>query len=229
MVGVEEEVDFEVGGGDFEEFVIFAVDGGGAGGFNGDGAGSELLGDEDGKGLRAALVPVVDVGEDFVLVVEIVVEDGDQWGAEGIFLLVGMRALNLQGGFGDAVDEGDAGGIGFIGLRGPVVADGDAVGLQGKIAGDFGGLAVGRLNGCGAFGDPTGAGGLDFKFFAADGLAVEDDIEFAFVGDEDGGFFVGGIQGKEEEEGKEEEAAGMSFRRLVLVGRFSVRLGRVGW
>ena len=203
-------MDFEVGAGDFEEFVGFAVGGGGAGGFDGDGAGGEFLGDEDGKGLRAALGPVVEMREDFVLVVEIVVENGDERCAEGVFLLVGVRALNLQSGFRDAVGEGDAGGIGFVGLRRPVVADGNAVGLQDKIAGDLGGFAVGRLQGSGALGNPAVAGGLDFEFFAADGFAVKEDVEFAFVGDEEGGFFVGGRGGKEEGRVRKRQPAGMA-------------------
>lgn len=45
MIFVEIEEDFEVGGGGAEAFVGFAGDGGGAGGFDGDGAGSEVLRD----------------------------------------------------------------------------------------------------------------------------------------------------------------------------------------
>ena len=133
-------MDFEVGGGDFEEFVIFAVDRGGAGGFNGDGAGSELLGDEDGKGLRAALVPVVDVGEDFVLVGEIVVEDGDEWRAkesscwEGCVPCIRNRVF-----LANTSTKVDAGGTGIIGsARYLVVADGGCcLSVEGRIAGGF--------------------------------------------------------------------------------------------
>ena len=59
---VEEQKDFEVGGGDLEAFVGFSVGRGGAGGFNGDRAGSQFLRDEDGERLGAALGPVVDAG-----------------------------------------------------------------------------------------------------------------------------------------------------------------------
>ena len=131
VVFVEIEHDFEIGGGYAEAVVGFAVGGGdGAGGFDGDRAGSEFLRNEDGHRLRAAFGPIVDAGDDGVLIVEIVVEHGDERGAEAHVLFEGARALHLQGDFGDAVGEEDAGAVGFVGLRLPLVADGGAVGLQ---------------------------------------------------------------------------------------------------
>src|SRR5207249_6587746 len=51
VIVVEKEKNFEVGRGDLETFIGFAIGRGGAGGFDGDGAGSELLRDEDGESL----------------------------------------------------------------------------------------------------------------------------------------------------------------------------------
>src|SRR5580704_3910808 len=153
MGGVEIEVDFEVARADAKAFVGFAVDGGGAGGFGRDGAGHELLRDEDGESLRAALGPIVKAGEDGVLMVEIVVEDGDEGRFErkallkearllavGIFYLVrraGACALHFDSDVGDAVGEKNVRAVLFFGLRGPFVADRRAVGLQDKSARNF--------------------------------------------------------------------------------------------
>src|ERR1043166_6066066 len=67
MGGVQEEEDFEVGRGHAETLVRFAVGGCWAGGLDGDGAGSELLRDEHGEILRAALGPIVHACEHAVL------------------------------------------------------------------------------------------------------------------------------------------------------------------
>ena len=78
MIFVEEELDFEIGGGGAESLGVGLIaDGGGAGGLDGDVAGSEFLRDEDGKSLRAAFGPIVEAGEDGVVMVEVVVENGD--------------------------------------------------------------------------------------------------------------------------------------------------------
>src|SRR6266481_1200791 len=98
MGGVEVEKDFDVGSGSFQAFVGFSAGGGCAGGFDRYGAGSQFLGDEHRESLRTLLVPVVDVREQFELVVEVVVEDGNDRGAEGVVLIVGSRALHLQSG-----------------------------------------------------------------------------------------------------------------------------------
>jgi len=198
VVGVEVEDDFDVGSGDFEAFVGFAFGGDGAGPVDGNGTGREFLGNEDGEGLRAAASPIVNAGEHDVLVVEIIVENGDPWRAEGIFLIEGMSALHLESSFGGAVDEGNVGAVGFIGLSDPVVRDGRAVGIENQRAGDNRGFSVGSLQRAFAFGGPGGAGGFDGEFFAANGFAVEEDVEFAFVGGEDGVGFIGGVGGEGE-------------------------------
>src|SRR5579862_8485192 len=84
---VEEQKNFEVARGDLEAFVGLALRRGGAGGFEGDVAGSKLLRNQNLELLRAAFGPVVETGEHGVLVVEIVVEDGHHGGAEGKALL----------------------------------------------------------------------------------------------------------------------------------------------
>lgn len=187
MSGIEEEEDFDVGSADFEAVVGFAVDGGGAGGFDGDGTGGEFLGDKYGESLRTAFVPIVDAGEDGVLVIKIVVEDGDERCAEGEILFEGAGALHFESDFGDAVGEENVGAVGFVAFGGPLVADGRAVGLQDEGSGNFCGGGLRRLYIGGALGDPTAGGGGDFEFFMADGLAVEFDGELAFVSGERGG------------------------------------------
>jgi len=201
MGGVEIEIDFEVGGGDAKAFVGFAVDGGGAGSFGGDGAGHEFLWNEDAESLRAALGPVVKAGEDGVLVVEIVVEDGDEGRFErqalfkearllavGVFYLVrraGACALHLDGDVGDAVGKKNVRTVLFFSLRSPFVADRCAVGLQDKGAGDLAGGSLRRFKIRIAFGEPAAAGRRDFELFMADGLAIELDGELAVVLGED--------------------------------------------
>src|SRR5271166_547087 len=155
MFLVQVQEDFEVGGGGAKAFVVFARDGGFAGSFYGDGAGGELLRDEDGERLLAALLPIVEAGEDGVLVVEIVVEDGDERGVEGHVLFEGAGALHFEGNLGDAVGEEDVGAVGLFGLRGPLVADGCAVGLQGERAGYGGWGGLRNFDFGGAFGDPA--------------------------------------------------------------------------
>src|ERR1700761_2927670 len=93
VVFVEIEHHFEVGGGDAEAVVGFAVRSGDrASGFYGDRPGSKFLGDEDGHGLRAAFGPIVDAGDHGVLIVEIVVEHSDERRAEAHVLFEGPRA-----------------------------------------------------------------------------------------------------------------------------------------
>jgi hypothetical protein len=209
MGGVKIEIDFEVGGGDAKAFVGFAVDGGGAGGFGGDDAGHEFLRDENAESLRAALGPVVETGEHGVLVVEIVVEDGDEGRFErktlfkearllavGIFDLVrraGACSFHLDGDVGDAVGEKNVRTVLFFGLRGPFVADRCAVGLQDKSARDLAGGSLGGFKIGIAFGEPAAAGGRDFELFMADGLAIELDGELAVVLGEDRRSGRGGI------------------------------------
>src|SRR5271154_1284896 len=192
MSGIEEEEDFNVGGADFEALVGFAVGGSRAGGFDGDGAGGKFLGNKYGESLGAAFVPIVDTGENGVLVVEIVVEDSDEGGAEGEILLEGARALHFEGDLGDAVGKENVGAVGLVAPGGPLIADGGAVGLEDEGSGNFCGGGLRRFYIGGAFGDPAAGGGGDFELFVADGLAVEFDGELAFVRGERRGSGAGG-------------------------------------
>jgi len=67
--------------------------------------GGQFLRDEHRKSLRAFFVPIVNAGEQFELVIEVVVQNGDERRTEGVFLLVSSGTLHLQRGFRDAVDE----------------------------------------------------------------------------------------------------------------------------
>jgi len=213
MVRIEQDVDFEVGSGDFEGFVGFAISRGGASGFDGDGTGRQVLRDEYGQRLRAPLGPVVDAGEDGILVVEVIVEDNDEGSVKGHILLEGTSALNGEIDFGDAVCEGDVGAIGFVGLGGPIVTDGSAVRLKRERAGDFAGGAFGGLDFRSSLGEPASGRGRNFKFFVTDSLAIEFDGEFAFVLHEDarrggGRAFLLGGDGKNGAESDSSEEGG---------------------
>ena len=105
MSRIEVQVDFEVGGADAKAFVGFSFDAGGTGGFGGDGAGHQFLRDEHGESLRATLGPIVEAGENAVLVIKVVVEDGNERSAEGESLIEGMRALYFERHFCDTVDK----------------------------------------------------------------------------------------------------------------------------
>src|SRR5229473_8056681 len=111
MIRVEQKKNFEVGSVDFEAFVGLAVGTGGSGGLNGDRTRRQFLGNDHGKSLHAALGPIVDAGEDGVLVVEIVVENGDERGVEGESLFKRPSALHLESDFGGAVGKGDVGAV----------------------------------------------------------------------------------------------------------------------
>ena len=87
--------------------------------------------------------------------IEVVVEHGDQRRVERIFLLERMRPLHLQRRFGYAIGENDVRRIGFIGLRGPVVTQGNAVGLHRQVPGNLRGFPVRRLQGSGTYGYPA--------------------------------------------------------------------------
>ena len=196
VIRIEQEQDFEVGSGDLEGFEGFSVRIGGAGGFDGDGTGRQLLRDEDGERLRAALRPVVDAGKDGVLMVEVVVEDGDERGVEGQVLFKGARALDCETDFGHAIGKENVGAIGFFRLGSPIVTDGRAVGLQRERAGDFANGTFGRLDFRSALGEPSASGGRNFKFLVADSLAIELDGQLAFVLNEDAGGSVFLLRGK---------------------------------
>ena len=135
MVGVEIEDDCEVGGGDAKAVERFSVGGDRAGGLDGDGAGSQFLRDEHRESLLAAFGPVIETRKNRVLIVEIVVQDGDERSVESERLLEGASAFHLQSDFGDAICEGNIGAILFVGLRGPFVSERSAVGLQSEVAG----------------------------------------------------------------------------------------------
>ena len=87
--------------------------------------------------MQAAFAPIVDVGEDDVLIVEIVVEDGDLRRIEGELLREGPRAFHAKLDGGRGAVEGNAGGGFFGSLGGPVIGDGRAVGTELEGSGDF--------------------------------------------------------------------------------------------
>src|SRR5256884_25416 len=91
-----------------------------------------FLRDEHGKRLLAALGPVVDAGEDGILVIKIVVEHGDEWGIKREILLEGARALHLKSDARNAVGKDDVRAAVLFRLRLPFVADRRAVGQQGE-------------------------------------------------------------------------------------------------
>src|SRR5258708_38955614 len=96
VIAIEKEKNLEVGGGDLEAFAGLAVGTGGPGGLHGDRTRRQFLGNEHGKSLHAALGPVVEACQDGVLMVEIVVQNGDERRVEGEVLLERARALNLK-------------------------------------------------------------------------------------------------------------------------------------
>src|SRR6266581_4631673 len=102
----------------------------GSGGLHGDRTGGQFLGYDHRKSLHAALGPVIDAREDSVLMVEIVVQNGDERGIECEVLLEGAGALHLQRDTGDAVGEEDVGAVRFFRLGAPVITDGRAIALQ---------------------------------------------------------------------------------------------------
>jgi len=181
MVRIEIEDDLEIAGGDFEAFVGLALRADGACPIDGDGPRQEFLRNEDRKSLRAATIPIVDAGQDRVLVVEVVVENNDQRRIEGEILFEGARSLELHGHFGDAVGEGDVRATGFVGLGTPLVSDGFATGLKGEIASHDGGRRASGREMRGGFGGPVSTARRDIELFVADDVAVQENLELALV------------------------------------------------
>ena len=170
--------------------------------------GREFLGNENGEGLRAAAIPIIDASQDGVLIVEVVVEDDDEGGIKGEVLLERVCALHLDGHLGDTIGKEDVSAIAFVGLRSPVVGDGGTVRLKREIAGHGGGR--GRLPERDEWWlwppRPPPLGVISNSSWPMD-FAVEKNLEFPFVGDEDGAcgrFFLGGVS--------EESAASESNR-----------------
>src|SRR5216683_2352528 len=93
VIAIEQKKNFEVGGGDFQAFVGLAVGTGGSGRLHGDRTGGQFLGNDHRKSLHAALGPVIDAREDSVLMIEIVVQNGDERGIECEVLLEGAGPL----------------------------------------------------------------------------------------------------------------------------------------
>src|SRR5216684_364128 len=185
VIAIEQKKNLEVGGGDFQAFVSLAVGTGGSGRLHGNRTRGQFLGNDHRKSLHAALGPVVDAREDGVLMVEIVVQNGDQRRIEREVLLERAGALHLESDSGHAVGEEDVRAVRFFRLGAPVITDGRAIALQRQRAGDFAGGAVGRLDLRGAFGEPAAARRTDFKFLVADGLSAEFDGELALILGED--------------------------------------------
>src|SRR5579859_1936238 len=153
MICVEVEVDLEVSGIDAKAFVRCSICGNGTAGFSSDGAGHQFLGDKHGESLRSALRPIIEAGKHGVLIVEVVVEDGNQRSVERKALLEKARLgtvwilyvigrawagpFHLKCHCGNAVCEKNVRPVLLFGLRGPFVADGSAIGLERKRAGNL--------------------------------------------------------------------------------------------
>src|ERR1700731_727553 len=185
VIAIEQEKNFEVGGGDFQAFIGLAVGTGGSGGLHGNRTRGQFLGNDHRKSLHAAFGPVIDAGEDGVLMVEIVVQNSNEGRIEREVLLERAGALHLESDSGHAVGEEDVRAVRFFRLGAPVITDRRSIALQRQRAGDFAGATLGRLDFRGAFGEPAAAGRSDFKFFVADGLSAEFDGELALILGED--------------------------------------------
>src|SRR6266550_3035879 len=75
---IEQNKNLQVGSADFEAFVGFALGTGGSSRFDGDRTRRQFLRNDHRKSLHPALGPVVDARKDRVLMVEIVVQNGDE-------------------------------------------------------------------------------------------------------------------------------------------------------
>ena len=148
-------------------------------------SGRHFLGDENGKCLRAFLVPVVQARENRVLVVEIVVEDGDLRRAESELLREGPRAFDAQVNRGGRAVETDRRRSLLGSLRGPLVTRRRAIGMKFERAGNVR-CALRRLHFRRAARNPIGAALADFEFFLARLLPTHQDAEFSLVGSERG-------------------------------------------
>src|SRR5208283_3353647 len=82
-------------------------------------------------------------------------------------------AFHLKGHSGDALSEKNVRSVLLFGLRGPLVADGGAIGLKTERAGDLASGTIGRLDVRVALGEPAASGRGDFEFFMANGLSAE--------------------------------------------------------
>src|SRR5438105_11964210 len=192
MVVVKQKLNLQVGRADLETFISFAIGARRTGGDDPYRTGGQVLRDEYGKSLFAALGPVVNACEHGVLVIKIIVQDGDEGSVERKVLLKRARALHLQSDSSDAVGEENVRPVGLVGLRGPLVADRGAVGLQRERARNLAGGACGRLDIGGSLGEPTPFGRRNIELFVAYGLPSEPNGELSFVLDKNarGGFFL---------------------------------------
>src|SRR6267378_4116881 len=155
VIAIEQKKNLEVGGGDFQAFVSLAVGTGGSGRLHGNRTRGQFLGNDHRKSLHAALGPVVDAGKDGVLMVEIVVQNGDQRRIEREVLLERAGALQRQraGDFAGAtlgrLDFRDAFGEPAAARRSDfkfLVADGLSAEFDGELA-----LILGEDNRAGRF------------------------------------------------------------------------------
>ncbi len=178
MVRVAEEVDFYVGGGDYQ-FGEGAISGLQLDFYR---AGDHVLGNHYVEILFAGGGPIVFAGEDRVLIVEIVVQhDHVRIGELKIAEERVRCAGDGEGTLGGVVCE-SYGAARVLGrLRRPLVFHEPAVRGEMQFAGDFHFAAGGNLQVGGTFGDPGVAIGGDFKLLAADILSGERDAEAAFV------------------------------------------------
>ena len=85
--------------------------------------------------MLAFFVPVVEAGQERVLVIEVVVEDHYQRCGEGELLGEGLGAFEVKFDGGGDSGESDRGGSFFRALRGPFVVNRDAIRMDDESAG----------------------------------------------------------------------------------------------
>ena len=181
-IAIEVEDNFQILAADAKTVEIFAGRVVGIKRFGGDSAGHHLLRNEDGERLRALFRPVVEVGENRVLMVEIVIENDDDGRLEEELLREGMAAVGLHVNGGCTFIEIDGGVGGFrAGNGGPFVMDGSAVGAKLKLRGDTGFTAARRAHGSVAVGDPAAFGGSDLEILGANFAAIDHIAELALL------------------------------------------------
>src|ERR1017187_5333753 len=179
-VAVEVEIDFEVFGFHYKliEFLatrVLAPDR-----FDGHAAWRQLLRDEHGESLHAFLVAIVEAREHRILVVQIVVDDGDLRRIESELLRVRLHAFDAEIDRGGRTVESDRRRSLLSALRGPFVVNGSAVGVKLESSRNVH-HAVSGFNFRSSVSDPVAAARANFEFFGAHLLPACEYAKSAFV------------------------------------------------